>query len=552
VTRGGVPVLSGTVVAKRLGVTVATTMIPAAGAPAGAYVLRVPLYHYLIDPATGLPEPQPPNETRVNPQSPDSLVLEVNGAPAGVASIPITDRGLVVLRDVALAAPPPTDVDEDSVGNAVDNCSGVSNAGQADANGNGIGDACEGIVNPPATAKFVGDPNNAADAATGRGRVTYTYSIGSTEVTNAQYRDFLAAVGASDPAGLYNALMGSDARGGITRQGSSGSYTYRVRPSMANKPVNFVSWLDAARYANWVHNGKPSGAQGATTTEGGAYNLTVATPGVSAVRLASATWSLPNENEWFKAAYYDAALSSYWVYPTSDLGTDPVPTTPDPIGEVSNPGSNRANHENNADWNATNPSQPLDGNTTTVDGAGVDSRSPYATADQGGNVAEWTDAAPETGLRVTRGGSYGSARALLSKNADLPGPTQRAQLLLGPDQELATVGFRVVQLAGMPEDPDGDGVLAGLDNCITARNADQRDTNGDGYGNRCDGDFDNNGTVNFIDLGIFKRCLPRGPQCDDALFQATDLDGNAAVNFQDLGVFKSLFGRAPGPSDANP
>jgi hypothetical protein len=37
--------------------------------------------------------------------------------------------------------------------------------------------------------------------------------------------------------------------------------------------VNHVSWYDAVRFANWLHNGQPTGAQDNTTTEGGAYTL---------------------------------------------------------------------------------------------------------------------------------------------------------------------------------------------------------------------------------------------------------------------------------------
>ena len=61
------------------------------------------------------------------------------------------------------------------------------------------------------------------------GGVTYDYRIGTTEVTNAQYAAFLNAKAASDPLALYNTSMGSDARGGITRSGVSGSYTYATK-----------------------------------------------------------------------------------------------------------------------------------------------------------------------------------------------------------------------------------------------------------------------------------------------------------------------------------
>jgi uncharacterized protein (TIGR03790 family) len=44
-------------------------------------------------------------------------------------------------------------------------------------------------------------------------------------------------------------------------------------------------------------------------------------------------------------------------------------------------------------------------------------------------------------------------------------------------------------------DLDGDGIANPLDNCLDLANADQRDTDGDGYGNLCDADLDNDGVV---------------------------------------------------------
>ncbi len=77
----------------------------------------------------------------------------------------------------------------------------------------------------------VGDAGNANDPATGNlyGGVSYAYNIGTTEVTNAQYVEFLNFKAASDPLALYNTSMGSNADGGITRSGVSGSFTYATR-----------------------------------------------------------------------------------------------------------------------------------------------------------------------------------------------------------------------------------------------------------------------------------------------------------------------------------
>src|SRR6185436_20371683 len=130
------------------------------------------------------------------------------------------------------------------------------------------------------------------------------YNIGSTEVTNAQYAAFLNAVAATDPNSLYNTDM-AGSFGGITRSGSSGSYTYSSVSGRANNPVNFVSFWDATRFANWLHNGQPMGPQSASTTEDGAYTLTP--QGIvnnTVTRNASWQWAVASADEWYKAAYY--------------------------------------------------------------------------------------------------------------------------------------------------------------------------------------------------------------------------------------------------------
>jgi len=90
-------------------------------------------------------------------------------------------------------------------------------------------------------------------------------------------------------------------------------------------------------------------------------------------------------------------------------------------------------------------------------------------------------------------------------------------------------------------DADGDGIPDDIDNCLGVFNPDQRDTDGDGFGNRCDADFNNDGVVNFADLAIFRARF--GSNDPDA-----DLNGDGVVNFADLAIFNQLFGKPPGPS----
>ena len=91
------------------------------------------------------------------------------------------------------------------------------------------------------------------------------------------------------------------------------------------------------------------------------------------------------------------------------------------------------------------------------------------------------------------------------------------------------------------KDTDGDGVLDHEDNAILVPNADQRDTDGDGYGNIVDADLNNDMTINFADLSLMKQ----------RFFSAdadADLDGNGSVNFADLSILKSMFFKPPGDS----
>jgi len=133
-------------------------------------------------------------------------------------------------------------------------------------------------------AARVGDAGNAADI-TGRGAVDHDFSMGKYEVTIGQYTAFLNAVAATDDHDLYNPMMTKALNvAGIERTGAPGSYSYGVMEndgSSADRPIAFVSWFDAARFANWMSNGQPRGDQTAKTTEDGAYALTGRTAGTA-------------------------------------------------------------------------------------------------------------------------------------------------------------------------------------------------------------------------------------------------------------------------------
>jgi formylglycine-generating enzyme required for sulfatase activity len=276
----------------------------------------------------------------------------------------------------------------------------------------------------------VGDPGNDCDAQPGGcfGSVDYVYRIGKYEITNAQYAEFLNAVAQTDTYGLYNTNMADptceevwDPCGGITRNGGPGDYTYSATAGRENMPVNIVSFYDALRFANWLHNGQPTGAQGYETTEDGAYAMIAENylNGPVITRSADASIFLTSEDEWYKAAYYDASTLVYNLFPFAD-GFD---------GAACEAPPGTSSHSANCNWSVGDP---------TDVGSYAGSASPEGTFDQGGNVWEWNEAIiSTTPIRGLRGGSRGS------DPLDLAASLRNNQ---NPVYEGGGIGFRVAMI----------------------------------------------------------------------------------------------------------
>jgi formylglycine-generating enzyme required for sulfatase activity len=269
----------------------------------------------------------------------------------------------------------------------------------------------------------VGNPGNPADTRydpNGFGSVGYRFRIAKYEVTNAQYVEFLNGV---DPTGantlaLYTSSMTSDANGGIIfTNGAANGSKYSVKPGRDHNPVVLVSWFDAIRFANWLHNG-----QGGGDTENGAYTLLGGTPtpsnGDNITRNPGGKWWLPTKDEWYKAAYHknDGVTGNYWDYATS---TNAIPYSDQPPGSDTPDPSNTVNFYNDDDIaNGYDDGYAVTGSTSLVSsqnyltdaGAYASALSPYATFDQGGNVWEWNEtlAPPLFRNRWLSGGSWGS------------------------------------------------------------------------------------------------------------------------------------------------
>jgi formylglycine-generating enzyme required for sulfatase activity len=295
----------------------------------------------------------------------------------------------------------------------------------------------------------VGNPGNAADTrydSNGFGSVPYKYRMGTYDVTSGQYTEFLNAVAKADPFYLYdNGPMSEDPNACIARSGAPGSYSYAVIDS-PNKPVVWVGSLEAARFANWLQNGQPAGAEGPGTTETGAYTLN----GISLddmanpiMRNSGAKYFIPSEDEWYKAAYYDPAASQYWDYAT---GTNIAPVAAKP--------GNTPNSANFSDV-TYDGSKPITQNDLTDVGTYTASPSRYGTYDQNGDVFQWNEtffSDPLNILRCARGGSVG-----------VPSSSLHASFRLheAENDSASILGFRIA--AAVPE-PSALvlGILAGV------------------------------------------------------------------------------------------
>ena len=217
---------------------------------------------------------------------------------------------------------------------------------------------------------------------------------------------------------------------------------------MGDKPVNFVSWFDAARVSNWYQNGATS----SSSTETGAYTLVSGqTTGTAPAVNSGATFYVPTEDQWYKAAFYKGGGTSagYWDYATQS-NTAPTAVTAGSTG-IGSAGStgNFANYNNAASWNSPTS------NVTTVGTNG--GASAYGAFDMSGNLTEWNDLTGAAGSsRGRRGGDWGSSAFNVSSSSSGSD---------GASYEVNNIGFRLASpvASGVPEiDPSGLSAVLGL------------------------------------------------------------------------------------------
>lgn len=112
---------------------------------------------------------------------------------------------------------------------------------------------------------------------------------------------------------------------------------------------------------------------------------------------------------------------------------------------------------------------------------------------------------------------------------------------------LLAAGVSFTSFAGSLADADGDLVPDGFDNCSAKANTGQIDTDQDGYGNACDADYDNTGSVGQSDFTLLGQAF--GTSLGQPGYNAAiDCDATDSIGQGDFTCLGQGFGNPPGPS----
>jgi formylglycine-generating enzyme required for sulfatase activity len=259
-----------------------------------------------------------------------------------------------------------------------------------------VASVASSVLGVPMDMVVIGNPGNAGNPSSspsGMGAVAEVFRMATKETSNSQYVQFLNSVDpfGSNPNGIYNPNMSSNALGGILFDSSAANGSkYSVKSgtragvpeaTYANMPVNFVTWFSAARFVNWLENGMQSNP---LMMEMGTYDLANATSGPIAARNPGATYFLPSADEWYKAAFFDG--SAYTTYQTNS-NTAPTASLNIALTNVGN-------------------FSGIAGGPIDV-GAYVNTESAYGLYDMLGNINEMTDTASNSQFRAMGGGFNG-------------------------------------------------------------------------------------------------------------------------------------------------
>ncbi len=264
------------------------------------------------------------------------------------------------------------------------------------------------------------------------GGVSYTYRIATTEVTIDQWFEFVRAYApyVGDDY-VRNEFMGS---GFIYHVGfSNGVPQYQLAPGEHPYAVT-IGWRYAARYCNWLHNGRASHVE---AFQSGAYETSTFTRNPDgtyndqAVRSPGASYWIPSVDEWVKAAYYDPnrygpGLEGYWRYPNAS----DVPLVGGRPGE---PGAQTGAP-------VIEPGDPI------PIGAYPDVNRPWGLLDISGGQREWTEGWPVPG-EVGRGREIRGSRSGMGEYSYV---VDRVEVYGTASPAFGSEGFRIASVVPAP------------------------------------------------------------------------------------------------------
>ncbi len=276
----------------------------------------------------------------------------------------------------------------------------------------------------------------------GRGAVAYEYRIAEGEVTTAQWVAFINAVYVHTNLPIDVGLpVFWGAEVDPTYSGPGMQFRPWVGDPQAGRfPVTGITWLEAAMYCNWLHNGRSEDLASITN---GVYDVFDPT---QETRHPGARYWIPSHDEWLKAAYYDPAADRWNLYST---GSD----QPAPGGL---PGAGDANVAFRL---------PDYGEYRIPTGSYPQTRSPWGLLDTAGSAKEFTET-----LCFDPGPPVFYLRAIMGSNAGGPVEEDYGGSLgvLDPDTFTLYMGLRIAaavesSCAACAADYDGSGGVDGDD-----------------------------------------------------------------------------------------
>lgn len=280
-------------------------------------------------------------------------------------------------------------------------------------------------------------PGGPSGQRAGVGRVDYEFRMGRTEVTTAQWLDFVNAVDTFNPVlardTLEPVLWGAHYQGGAP----GSRWTLDGLPQSPMTAVGGITWRSAAMYCNWLHNDRAATQEAITS---GAYDASTFTTNADGsfndqlTRSPGARYWIPSENEWLKASHYDPnhsglGLGGWWTYPYQS-------ESPPVTGLPGTPGA-----QTSADFE----SSPFIWYEIPL-GAYSESMTAYGLIDVSGGAQEWTE---QTGLSHTDRRTEGSWIGRGMGAAEFFNVAWRSSGSGRPGVRYSSVSFRVA--ATVPE-----------------------------------------------------------------------------------------------------